>query len=232
MVFRISLMIALTIVVVSCSSDDPVSPQPTVEQPKAGSTFTYERYSTDPTTGAPIESSKIVFVTTIEQTGLTFLGKTNVSKVKTDIQGVVNESYLCYEPNGDISISALYNDVPAGWVTWPTATRTTIVSVVVDTTYSSGGLTISNKVSGTTSFVGNETMTVKGKAESVSKMLQVLENSVTMAGIPQTLTISQDGYYAPSIRFFAKSYAEGVTNPLTGQRTEGMMSILVDYDLK
>lgn len=232
MMFRISLLIALAFVIVSCSSDDPVSPQPAVDQPKAGSSFTYERYSTDPVSGAPIESTKTVFVTTIEQTGLTVLGKSNVCKVKTEIQGVANESYMCYEANGNVSVSALYNDVPAGWVTWPVGTRSTIVSVVVDSTYTTGGVTISNKVTGTTSFVGIETLTVKGKSESVSRMLQVLENSVTMLGTTQSIKINQEAYFAPSIKFIAKTYVEGTVNPLTGQKSEGMMTILIDYDLK
>lgn len=232
MMFRISRMIALALVVVSCSSNDPVSPQPTGDQPKTGSTFSFERFSTDPTTGEPISSTKLRYTATITQTGLTFLGKTNVSKMRTEGIGEVTDAYIYYDPNGDFSVAALYNNVPSGWVTWPVASHTKTENVIADTTYSVGGISISNKATATTIYVGTETMVIGGKDVTVVKMVQTLESVVTSSGVSQTISLSQDGYFAPTIGFFAKTFNDGQLNPVSGEKMEGTLSVLVAYDRK
>lgn len=232
MMFRISLMIAIALVIVSCSSDDPVSPQPTADQPKAGSTFSYERYSTNPTTGEPISSTKLRYTATIMQTGLTFLGKTNVSMLRTEGIGEVTDGYIYYEPNGDFSVAALYNNVPSGWVTWPVVSHSKTENVIADTTFSAGGVSISNKVTATTIYVGTETMVIGGTNVNVVKMVQTLESVITSSGVSQTISLSQDGYFAPTIGLFAKTFNDGQLNPISGEKMEGTLSVLVAYDRK
>ncbi|MBK6761668.1 MAG: hypothetical protein IPG73_13405 [Ignavibacteria bacterium] len=139
-------MIALALVVVSCSSNDPVSPQPTGDQPKTGSTFSFERFSTDPTTGEPISSTKLRYTATITQTGLTFLGKTNVSKMRTEGIGEVTDAYIYYDRMATSVLLPYTTNVPTGWVTWPVASHTKTENVIADTTYSVGGISIRIKL--------------------------------------------------------------------------------------
>ncbi|MBK9183781.1 MAG: hypothetical protein IPM83_11825 [Ignavibacteria bacterium] len=224
-------MIALALVVVSCSSNDPVSPQPTTINRRQEARFHLNVFSTDPTTGEPISSTKLRYTATITQTGLTFLGKTNVSKMRTEGIGEVTDAYIYYDPNGDFSVAALYNNVPTGWVTWPVASHTKTENVIADTTYSVGGISISNKATATI-YVGTGNHGDRRQGCYRGQDGADPRERRYLIRVSQTISLSQDGYFAPTIGFFAKTFNDGQLNPVSGEKMEGVLSVLVAYDLK
>lgn len=231
---RIVLLAAFALLVSSCSKDgNPITPTTnTTTQPKAGSVFTYNTYNTDPVTREAIPGTKSISYLTIEQSGLTFAGRMNVSKVVGDEAGVLTTGYYNYESNGDISALSTFNGRYVGWSTQPVGSKTTLTAVLYDTTYSIGGIAIRSYSSSTSSFLGTDTMTVMGQSLNVVKIKQSISGATTIDGIGQPLIIDNYVNFAPSLGIAVRSFVEGGINPLTGQRTEGKLSVLVSYVIK
>jgi len=213
----------------SCSKTSPAKSESVNSiQPNAGSSFTFDQYYTDTTTGQPIAATRDTTTETIVQTGLTYLGRTNVSKVVTGTKHGNDTSYINFESNGDLSITA-----PAigRWVTMPTGSKSTM-TMTTDTTMTYGTVTMGLKMVSTTTFVGDESMTVKGHSVSVTKLLQSSDITMINSGVPSTSTMTIFFYYAPSLGFITKEEWPVSTDPKSRAKSSGRMNMLIDYSLR
>ncbi len=229
----ISLFIVLATFLSSCSkTDNPVTPgSSSFVQPKAGSSFTYDEYATDTTTAQPVPGSRDTSVQTIVQTGMTYNGKTNVTKIISVTSGNNDTSYINFESNGDLSVYINGLSIPQKWFTFPTGSKSTNSVTLSDTTQDVFGVSIETKVVLTASFVDNETMTVKGQFLSVTKIKQAFTITITTAGVPNIQSQNSFLYFAPSIGYVTKSETP-VSTDLSGAKAQGHLSILFDYTLK
>ena len=230
----LTLFLFLAAFLVSCKSSNPVSPGSSFTQPKAGSSFTFDEYSTDTTTGLPIPGTRDTSVQTFVQTGMSYKGKINVSEVVSVTSSSRDTFYLNFESNGDISeyepgLSANFN-----WFTIPIGSKTTSLLISEDTTISFGGITEHTKSTVTISYVDDETMTVKGQSLSVTKLqlLAVSTQTVTPPGTTTTTTDISFAYFAPSLGYLTKSETPVSTDPTSGTKSQGRLSILFDYTEK
>ena len=233
MLKHIASVLALLIVLASCS-DKAVDPGTiTVIQAKAGSTFTFDEYNTDTATGMPIAESRDTSVHTITRTGITFLGKSNVSEVSMLSSTDTSTVYFNYEANGDISFGYPgFSPASAIWVTYPISSKTSSTVTLIDTSYTFFGVTISAKTTLTSSYVGTESMTINGQSVSVIKIKMTSLTKTTTAGIPREDTSVTYIYIAPSLGYLAKVDQAPMTIPVLGTKSEGSYSALIRYTLK
>jgi len=197
-------------------------------QPKAGSTFTYDQYYIDTTSGTPIAATRDTTTETIVQTGMSYLGKTNVSKVLTTTKHGIDTSYINYESNGDFSISAA---ALRKWFTMPCGSKSTSTTTT-DTTMTYGSVSIKLKMVLTTSFASKETLSVKGHSMDVLKLKQYSVNTMTNSGSESTTIMDMSVYYSPSLGIIIKDGWPVSADPATGAKSPGRMNILIDYNLK
>jgi hypothetical protein len=212
---------------VSCSKTSPAKSELAISsQPKTGSTFTFDQYYIDTTTGQPIANTRDTTTETIVQTGLTYLGKTNVSKVVAATKHGIDTSYLCFEPNGDISINSAYLKK---WITMPTGSKSSM-TMTMDTIFGSSKIEL--KMVSTTSFIGDETLTMMGRSVSVTKLKQSSDITMINSGTQSTSNMTMFFYYAPSLGFITKSETPVSTDQKSGAKSKGRMNMLIDYSLK
>ncbi|HEY3876340.1 MAG TPA: hypothetical protein VGM92_12765 [Candidatus Kapabacteria bacterium] len=214
----------------SCSRDASTSP-PASEfvQAKAGSTFTFDEYSTD-STNAIIPGARDTMVSTVLRTDSSIDIKSNVLFVEEKRGSARDTAYYAYESNGNLSIYVNPSDPTLPfWETLPTGTGTTIVRA---TTYSLIGFdtTVVND-STVSSLIGTESITVKGAPLSVKKMLLSFRHATTNSGVTMESVLDETIYYAPSLGFIAKTSVPSRPDPFGGW-IDGGVQTLMDYDLK
>ncbi len=228
-------ILLLAVVLISCGDDsDPVNTQTdTFIQPKEGSFFNYDEYNIDTIKSERIPTSTDTSTETFVKTGMTYMGKTNVSMIVTSNKYGLDTSYFNYESNNDVSYNATFGDEPAKWYTVPLFSKTTTTKVVWDTTnpnpqqgeatHSSGNVTIS--------YIGNEAMIYKGQSVNVLKIKQIITFIYVYPNETETYTINAFAYYAPSLGYFLKREIPVMTNE-NGEKEDGNVSNLVNHHLQ
>jgi hypothetical protein len=230
----ITLFVILGAVLSSCSkSSNPSSPGSSAfTQPKAGSSFTFDEYQTDTTTGQPVLGTRDTSVQTFIQTGISYMGKTNVSKIISVSNMTQDTTYLNYEANGDLSVwgsSGLSSTM--SWLILPTGSKTSN-SITSDTTVTILGIPTETKTVFTLAYVDDETMTVKGQSISVTKLKEMITLTITTAGVPATQTQSSFAYFAPSLGYLTKTETPVQVGIFSTGRQQGQLSTLIDYTEK
>lgn len=232
MIKNATVLLALLVVLASCS-DEAVNPGPiTVTQAKTGSSFTFDNYDTDTTSGAVIPESRDTSVHTVVSTGATFNGKSNVSKLSMMSSRDTSEAYMNYETNGDISLYFPGFSSTVQWLNFPISSKTTFSAVLADTSCTFVGTTFQTKITAENSYVGTETITVNGQALNAIKIKQSLKTKITSAGISEEESIDTYFYFALSLGYVVKVEKPATTTPGTDMKSEGSMSILLSYVLK
>ena len=230
----ITLFVILGVVLSSCSkSSNPTGPGTTTYvQPKAGSFFTYDEYQTDTTTGQPVPGTRDTSVQTFVQSGISYMGKTNVSEIVSASRMSHDTTYLNYESNGDLSVwgsSGLSSTM--SWLLLPTGSKTSN-SITSDTTVTILGITTETKTVFTLAYVDDETMTIKGQSISVTKLKEMITLTVTTAGVPATQTQSSFAYFAPSLGYLTKTETPVQVGIFSTGRQQGQLSTLFDFTEK
>jgi len=223
---------SISLILAACSSNTTTPTTVTVVQPKTGSTFTQEEFRTDTTTGAPIPSTRETFTYTLSRTGISFFGKSNVSELTNVEPTDTSTIYFNYESNGDVSMFVHTSETDGEWLLLPISSKTTSTVTVMDTTIDVFGLQMKMKSTMTTSYAGTENFTVKGQAVSTMKIKNVILSSVSFAGGNTESTSEASFYFAPSLGYFTKMETPVFIDPNTGEKAEGSVSILIDYNLK
>ncbi len=182
-------LIFAVMVMISVSCDTVITETPIVMVvPNVGSTYTYETYSPDSLTGAPIDSTRDTFTFTVRQKGISRHGKTNVSLLEIEVgEADIDSLYLNYESNGDLSIEVDTSN-QGKWFTLPISSREPRSLVVYDHTYEYKGYTLRTRHILNVSYLGNETRSVNGQVLSVVKL-------------QRTLTELSEGYWWHNKRF-------------------------------
>lgn len=227
-----AILLALLVVLTSCS-DEAVNPGTiTVVQAKTGSTFTFDDYNTDTASGAIIPESRDTSVHTVVRTGITFNGKSNVSELSITSTRDTSTAYISYESNGDIAVYFPGFSSTLLWLNFPISSKTTVSVVLADTTVSFFGVTMQTKITAENSYVGTETLTVSGQSISAVKIKQSLKTKITTAGISEEDSRDSFFYFTPSLGYIAKVDQPSTTIPGTTTKSEGSMSVLMSYVLK
>ncbi len=233
MLKKISVLLMLAVMVAACSqSTSPSGTTATYIQTKSGSTFTFDEYATDTTTGLPVPGTRDTAVQTVLQTGMTYMGKTNVTKIHEISPSVDDTIYINYETNHDVSVfEATALDTEPVWNALPTGSKSSN-SITSDTTVSVFGVPVETKISQTIAYLDNETMTVNGNSIGVSKLSETVSFTTISAGTSSTQSSLGYFYYAPSLGFIART-EQPVQAALFGNgKAEGPVSTLINYSLK
>jgi hypothetical protein len=106
--------------------------------------------------------------------------------------------------------------------------------VILDDTVTAGQTMYKEKATETFSFVDDESMTIKGQSFSVTKLQSVSVTTVTTTppGTTSTSTGTSFAYFAPSLGYITKSETPVSTDPTSGTKSQGRLSILFDYTEK
>jgi hypothetical protein len=230
-------LLVLAALVVSCGDDNPTSPNNgTIVSPKIGSTFTYEAYSTDTTTGLPVAETRDTVVMTVSRTGLTFGGMTNVTETITIDGADTIVSYYRVDGNNDVltyTTGAILQ--VEGWFTIPNSSKATKTSVIIDSTSidvtGAEPDTTRIKAIHTATYVGEETMVVKGESIKVVKIAMVWHESIVSSAFAFTINVPYTLYFASSLGTICR-YEQDVLTADDGARSPGIYRGLIDYQLK
>jgi len=225
----LSLLLLASAILSSCGKDTPTSSTPSVFiHAKAGSTFTFEEYSTD-STNAIITGTRDTFVSTILRTDGLIGGKSGVLVVEEKRMDSKDTMYYFYESNNNFS--TLLSAASGSWFTIPVGTGTPAVTATADSSTDQGVTTIVRDSSSIT-LSGSENVTVKGQAIATTKVKFVLHELITVGGV-NFLNASAENliYYAPSLGFAIKTSSASRPDPAGGW-IDGTYQTLIDHDLK
>lgn len=234
MLKHISLLLILAAFISSCSkSTDSVGPgSSSYSAPKAGSSFTIDRYATDTTNAMPIASTRDTSVETFLQSGISYAGKTNVSQIVAVSSSSTDTSYINYETNGDISSYGSDGHGSMIWGTIPIGSKSTFSYTQTDTTKVILGVSTRLKVSVEASYVDMETMIVKGQSISVIKLKQSFIIATTAGGVTKSKSADVYVYFAPSLGYFVKNDKPVQDGIFSTGKSEGQVETVFDYNLK
>jgi hypothetical protein len=204
-----------------CSSSD-TPPEPLITTPANGTAYMVDNYQKD-SLGQIDQSSKKSSVRTIISTNATVSGKTGVVQYYED----ADTTSLHFESNGDVSFlqpAVSYPDpsmpialpvalpafhVPARWVLFGYGSKQQNTIPGYDTSLSVSGplpvpIPVNIHVTGTTSYIGSEDMTISnGKIATHKALLTVDVNftSIIASGSIQTVDTI---WFAPKLGMFVK----------------------------
>ncbi len=226
---RLIIFVGIVIVLSSCSKDTPTSStRSEFIHAKAGSTFTFDEYSTD-STNAINDGSRDTMISTILRTDGAIGGKSGVLLVEENRSGVRDTVYYAYETNENLSFS--YPSFPT-WETIPTGTG---LRIVRSTEYSlfSGPDTTAIHDSTITSLIGTENVTIKGQSVSVKKLELSYRHRETYDGVNGIESQREIFlYYAPSLGLIIKKTSQSFNDPYGRGWVDGSYQMLIDYNLK
>ncbi|MBI3259300.1 MAG: hypothetical protein HYZ54_07505 [Ignavibacteriae bacterium] len=231
------LPLILFIVILTSCSNSVDNETITINQPKLGSNFTYDEYNTDTTKSERILGSSDTTVGVFVLTGQTYKGKTNVSTVisstKKGSKLLFDTLYINYETNNDISLIDPSGFSSAKWATIPLASKSQISVALSDTTYKDyfTGELIHGTISLVSSYIGKETMTVKGKSYSVVKIKQLLTFTEESSSETDTDIVTNYLYFSPTFGYMLKMETP-VRAYQNGEKEEGTVSNVIDYLLR
>lgn len=228
---RISILISLVVILSSCTKEDPSAPI-TFVQPKAGSTYTYDKYATDTLEALPIASTRDTTVATFIQVGKSLFGKTNVSMIITEDRNGVDTSYLNYEANGDVNMGLDPGSGQMVWITIPVSSRVPQSFSSTDTVVD-GRDTAYRTVTWSVTYLATESMVVKGQTISAAKCQSVTSFELKVLGSSTILgSLTAYVYYAPSIGYILESEVPAQSSPFERGKEPGQVTMLIDYELK
>ena len=227
------MMIALVSIgtFVGCS-DDPEAPDGTdVSVPKEGSTYTYTEYDLDDQ-GNKIDTTEVEVVATVEQTGLSVAGKTDVLEFSDEYEdGTIDTGYVAYESNGDMSMLLSFDDVEdidPIWVTIPFGSKTAKSYAINETIPDGLGGMDSINLTINTKYLREETATIQG--ETMDVWVGEMEVTGSLPGIfggTIEVNVTSEVYFVPEIGYVYKTDATE-SGFGTGSRT---IRMLVSYSL-
>jgi hypothetical protein len=223
-------------------SSVPPGPGKTIA-PKAGSTYTFKNTTID-TNGVTIESSAYFTTDSVVETGISYMGKSNVTHVVTTnlSSGVQSDSYLNFEPNGDVSF---YSGGGAGfgfgggsipdWTLFGAQSHTVTHFNIADTSVDllGNGTLIHIVIADSIFYVDNGTFSIMGKNLAVINMNQVV--NFTGSIVIPLFSSRQISHFAmaPSIGYYADQRTDPGKSPIPGgQMSQGSESILTSYTLR
>ena len=226
---RLTILVGIVIVLSSCSKDIPTSTTPSeFIHAKAGSTFTFDEYSTD-STNAINDGSRDTMISTILRTDGAIGGKSGVLLVEENRAGVRETVYYAYETNENLSYS--YPSYPT-WETIPTGTG---LRIVRSTDYSllSGPDTTAIHDSTITTLASTENIIIKGQSVSVKKMELSYRHRKTYNGVNGIESQREIFlYYAPTLGLIVKKTSQSFNDPYGRGWVDGSYQMLIDYNLK
>jgi hypothetical protein len=207
-------VLSLFFLLTACDKDDPITPEPNVgpSGPRVGSTFTFDRYEVDSTTGARIESTKKTSTYTVTSTTAAFLDKSAVSLFVSNDGG--DTMRFCYLSSGDVLHDDAYDCMQGGvrfgagdriWDTVPTGSART-ATTRLDTTYVEFGKSVHLVHYSTYSRGQTETVSVGASTLNSFQLIHDWHSEVSLDGVtvcsetPLVETIN----WVPSIGFFAR----------------------------
>lgn len=225
----LSLFVGMAMILSSCSKDTSTNTPPSeFIHAKAGSTFTFDEYTTDSTNTINVGSQDTMICTILRTNGATG-GKSGVLVIEEYRRGARDTVYYVYEANENFSFS--YPEFPT-WTTLPTGTGTKIVRL---NEYSLFGGTDTTAVhdSTVTSFIGTENITIRGHVVTVKTMELSYRYRETYNGVNGIESKREiNFYYAPSLGFVVKKTSQAFNDPFGRGWLDGSYQSLIDYDLK
>ena len=226
---RLTLFVGIVAALSSCSKDIPTSSTPSeFIHAKAGSTFTFDEYSTD-STNAINDGSRDTMISTILRTDGAIGGKSGVLLVEENRAGARDTVYYAYETNENLSYS--YPSYPT-WETIPTGTG---LRILRSTDYSlfSGPDTTAIHDSTITTLASTENIIIKGQTVSVKKMELSYRHRETYNGVNGIESKREIFlYYAPSLGLIVKKTSQSFKDPYGRGWVDGSYQMLIDYNLK
>ena len=229
---RLPLFLCGLLLITSCNKDTPTGPTASsFVKANAGSSFTFDEYSTDSTNAIEPGSRDTVVSTVISANG-SIAQKTGVLVVENVRGSERDTSYYAYETNNNIS--TLTTSELTGepiWMTLPVGTGTSIITASADTSEDLGIVTIVRD-STIASIIATESITVKGQPVSTQEVQLSFREIVAVDGIaaPET-SVDNLLYYAPSLGFVVKTTSPSYPDPSGGGWIDGNFHTLIDYDL-
>jgi hypothetical protein len=221
--------------VVSCSSNDPVSPsEPSIKIPGKGSTFEIAGYQLD-SINAKIANSDFTAVQTTANIGQSFGDKTGVwSTILTDkVTGeVIDTTYMCLDEKKDLLLwtPELGADGSSRWLRLPVTSGLVFVDSVV-TSGDFGGIPIEFAISVRAERSGNESIVVAGTSIATKKIALRFTIRISALGqVIDTATFNETQWFAPSLGMFIQRSTGAYS--LAGEWNAGNYFKLTKYTLK
>ncbi len=246
------LALCAVFLVTGCSSEEPGAPA--IHTPKPGSGFTYTSYTTD-SNGRRIDATTQTVLRTILANGVTVAGRQNVVQYLEDGDTIS----IHYEANGDASYyqaAVTYPNsdlpampgldipeitVPARWVTFAFGSKTTTAIPSYDSTinipFNGFPIPVRVQVTGTTSYIAAEDLSINGETIATQKGLLLLNASFIVPLMGNSTVNKIDTFwFAPKLGMFVRNdgSAHGNFPEQFGgaQKMNGNFSTLVGYSLK
>lgn len=230
----------LVLCLVSCSKDSTVAPPTSTTgelPPKVGSTFTYDHYDTDTTTGLPIAAGRETTVQTVVKTGMTYFGRNNVMMLVEPRSGRTDTTYMTYDSTAGVSWFFPDKSGKGKWLAHRITSKAFDRIDLVDTVYENNMPIGVHSVSIVTSTAVEDSMVYKGKMIKVIKIQRstgdqyIVNNLIIREGINAIIS------YAPSIGNIVKIEVPvhdvyTLTKSEVITKAPGKVSILLDHTLK
>jgi hypothetical protein len=225
------LLLASALLLSSCGSSTSSAPAVASEfiHAKAGSTFTFDEYSTD-SMGMAVAGSQDTSVHTVLRTNGTIGSKTGLLVVEERKSNGKDTAYYSYETNNNVSLYFAGSSTPV--FTLPVGTGVAVNTVTADTVVDQGNVSITRDTN-IVALIGTETLTVKGQSVPTKK-IQMTFHEVTTVNGSTFVDASSNSIinYAPSLGFIVQTTSPSRPDPLFGGWTEGSRHTLIDYYLK
>lgn len=231
----------LVLCLASCSKDSTVAPPTSTTgelPPKVGSTFTYDHYDTDTTTGLPIAAGRETTVQTVVKTGMTYFGRNNVMMLVEPRSGRTDTTYMTYDSTAGLSMFHPNLSGSTGkWLAHHVASGLSDMIKWIDTSYQDNKILGGHNFSISTSTAVQDSVLYKGTMLKVIKIMKLYSDIFTTGTSVEIEGITAYIYYAPSIGNFVKIESPAHTREKRAKVNEiiklpGKMSILVDHTLK
>ena len=223
----------LAVFAVSCSKDEPTSPEPTgPRRLTVGSSFTYEGYQLD-ADGIKKAGTDFESIYTVIDSNLSYAGKTGVWAIRTTGPTGADTVYQCLDANNDLLQFTEIGDQNkvSFWVRFPVST-TAETKDSTTSTQSVNGVPLNIQYVWTVERQGESPILVG--SESVTATSMVLRLMIKATAFGQTVlnvTISQSAAFAPKIgAFVLQSGNEQTIN--AGNVVPGFYQKMKAYTLK
>lgn len=237
MLKQIALTMTVITILASCGDNSSTTNTETesYKQPKDGSSLTTVSYLLDTIASQPVNTTCDTLKWTVLKTKSEYFGKTNITEFNTKNPLLNVSEYINYETNNDISryeARMLENGrLVEKWITFPIAGKTSITTVLYDSTKVVSGIAISTKIAVTISHEKNETINIKGKPVNTVKFKKVTEFINITDGVTEKDSSVNYHYFAPSLGYFVKEESPVSVNS-SGQKLFGYEVVVIDYDYK
>ncbi|MBU3742148.1 MAG: hypothetical protein FGM24_07655 [Candidatus Kapabacteria bacterium] len=221
-------LLAISLVVMSCSKNDPVAPaESVITVPGIGSSYTFSTYEIDEN-GAPVPGTEGQQVYSVAATGLVNMGKTGVWAVVSQAGDTLyfsadNKNDVWFRPSSGTDGPTL------PWMRLPVTTGTPGRDSVTGTTEINGN-SVDMTTTAATKRIGQDTVMI-GTSSVKTQNIQIdLSIKYSAFGMEQTVTITTFMFYAPKLGFYA-----GLASPpqnVGGKQSEGTGEELQSFSIK